>query len=133
MLKSLGWRNALILFLCIACLSVGGFFYCTGNTSIGYRDVQIQKFSHKYTWLWFRNWEGEGALNSMGGLHESKTGQATNSGGAWCWTVIDPDIIEEIQKIKGNQLVRIHYDEKRFVLPWNGSTYYRVTKVEVLD
>jgi hypothetical protein len=108
--------------VCLAmAFGVGG---CIVNSpySQGYRDGSVQKFSVKG--LIRKSWEGDMALAGS-----ARSSQAL--GNVWHFTVSDPQVIKDIEKIPAGHPVRLHYIEWWWT--FNGETNYRVTKVEPID
>ncbi len=86
--------------------------------SEGYRDGVVRKFGTKG--LLFKTHEGEMGLD---GLSKSVNG-------VWEFSVTDPEVIQEIQKVPSGAFVRLHYKQYVMGNPFYGSTDYRITKVE---
>lgn len=110
---------------------LGCFLLCGGcnylktvQVSEGFRDGTIQKFSHKGI-IW-KTWEGEMAQD---GIKQKGENGVTS---VWEFSVTDPKIVEEIQKLPSGTKVRLHYVQFMAATWSEGSTSYRVTKVELL-
>lgn len=114
--------------LCVAGLA----FYLIGSNcdvihySDGYRDGLVQKLSHKGVLR--KSWEGELALP---GFNADKN----NISNVWHFSIEDErtDIVEELKRIPGNKMVRLHYKELLYRNPFRYGTPYRITKVEFLE
>lgn len=121
-------RKWIFLFIFLA-LVFGIFYYITfGYYSEGKRGGFVVKLSNKgYIFK-----THEGVLN-VGGLYE---GGGTLNATQWDFSV-GSDNKEAITKleeaIKTGRRVSLTYQEKFFILPWNGDTKYFVTEVELLD
>lgn len=97
---------------------------CTGcNTtySEGYRDGEVQKFSHKG--FFFKSWEGELSLPGF----KLRDGYGSN---VFYFSVDNPAIVDELKDLAPGQLVRVHYREVLLNAPVYYSSSYRVTKIE---
>lgn len=125
--------NPTLLAVVLACVFMltlcGGCFVTTYKTSSGYRDGYVQKMSQPTTWGVFWTHEGELALAGFGGNQRGKAGNA-QYGNVWAFSVTDDKVVEEISKFSGDELVRLHYHERPYTLPWEGDTGYFVHKVE---
>jgi len=110
--------------LCAGCVGLGNFEY-----SDGHRDGYVQKMSTKGV-IW-KTHEGELAMPGFGAGNK-KPGQP-DGGNVWAFSVADPAVAEELDKLPASQPVRLHYKEHLWALPWNGSTGYFVYKVDKLD
>ncbi|GHB85422.1 hypothetical protein [Persicitalea jodogahamensis] len=107
----------------------GIFYYLTfGYYSEGKRGGFVIKLSKRG----FVFKTHEGVLN-VGGLFE---GGGTLSANQWDFSV-DADNEAAVSKleegIKTGRRVSLTYEEKFFILPWNGDTKYFITNVELLD
>ena len=109
--------------LIIACALVAGCDYSTG-----YRDGKLQKVSVK-GWIW-KTTECELATS---GLRAVRSGNSSTTSNVWEFTVSDPAVKAEIEKLSGDETVRVHYTQHFMVLPWEGSTSYFATKVERIN
>lgn len=89
--------------------------------SQGYRDGEIQKFSHKG----FVRKSYEGDLASVG---SSRSTQAI--GNVFHFSVKDRKIAKMLQDLPPFTRVRLHYNE--YLWTFNVSTTYLITKVDVL-
>ncbi len=121
-------RKWIILFIFLA-LVFGIIFYITfGYYSEGKRGGFVVKLSNKgYVFK-----TQEGVLN-VGGLYE---GGGTLNATQWDFSVGGDNkaaITKLEEAIKTGRRVSLTYQEKFFILPWNGDTKYFVTEVELLD
>lgn len=121
-------RKWIILFIFLA-LVFGTLYYITfGYYSEGKRGGFVVKLSNKgYVFK-----TQEGVLN-VGGLYE---GGGTLNATQWDFSVGGDNkaAIEKLEEaIKTGRRVSLTYEEKFFILPWNGDTKYFVTEVELLD
>ena len=110
----------------LASILIGGCSCISYGTSSGYRDGYIQKVSHKNGYT-TSSWEMEVAMPGFGGTIQNKLGQ--NGGNVWECSLPDNDVLKEAQAVDATQLVRIHYDEKRW--NWPHWTNYLANKIEV--
>jgi hypothetical protein len=108
-------------------LGCGGMFVgCDATYSEGYRDGTIQKFSHKG--MIFQSWEGELA---QAGFKVKAAANAESN--AFEFSVDDPTIIAEIQNLKPDEHIRLHYRQVlKNASAWH-STDYRITKIVRLE
>ncbi len=115
----------LIVFLAIL---VGILYYVSfGSYSEGRRAGFVLKMSKKgYV---FKTYEGE---LRIGGLYD---GEGVMNATEWAFSVSSKNK-EAIQKLEEaiatGQRASLTYEEKFFVLPWNGDTKFFITNVEVL-
>jgi hypothetical protein len=121
-------RKWIVLFIFLA-LVFGILYYITfGYYSEGKRGGFVVKLSNKgYVFK-----THEGVLN-VGGLYE---GGGTLNATQWDFSVgsDNKEGIEKLEEaIKIGRRVSLTYEEKFFILPWNGDTKYFVTEVELLD
>lgn len=121
-------RKWVILFIFLF-LVFGFLYYITfGYYSEGKRGGFVVKLSKKgYV---FKTYEG--VLN-VGGLYE---GGGTLNATQWDFSVggdNEQAIAKLEEAIKTGRRVSLTYEEKFFVLAWNGDTKYFVTEVELLD
>lgn len=121
-------RKWIILFIFLA-LVFGVLYYITfGYYSEGKRGGFVVKLSNKgYIFK-----THEGVLN-VGGLYE---GGGTLNATQWDFSVggDNKDAITKLEEaIKTGRRVSLTYEEKFFILPWNGDTKYFVTEVELLE
>lgn len=93
---------------------------CRPDYGTGDRIGYIVKLSQKG--LYYKSWEGELQLG---------TGDQASLQSVWHFSVIDPRIVEEVQKAFGRH-VRLHYKEY-WIQPINRDTPYEITKVDILD
>lgn len=122
-------EDALMKFGCFCVVAIGAvalvlygtFGGCDTTYSEGFRDGYPQKLSHKG--IFFKSWEGE-LVNPLRGMRQEDV--------VFRFSVDDQGVVDAINKLEGETLVRLHY---RQVL-WNAQAYhataYRVTKVEIL-
>lgn len=116
----------LIIFLTIV---FGILYYITaGYYSEGKRGGFVVKLSNRgYV---FKTHEG---LLNVGGLYE---GGGTLNATQWEFSVSgrNTKAIERLEEaIKSGRRVSLTYQEKFFILPWNGDTKYFITEVELLE
>ena len=121
-------RKWIILFIFLF-LVFGTLYYITfGYYSEGKRGGFVVKLSNKgYVFK-----TQEGVLN-VGGLYE---GGGTLNATQWDFSVggDNKEAISKLEEaIKTGRRVSLTYQEKFFILPWNGDTKYFVTEVELLD
>jgi hypothetical protein len=121
-------RKWIILFIFLF-LVFGILYYITfGYYSEGKRGGFVVKLSKKgYV---FKTYEG--VLN-VGGLYE---GGGTLNATQWDFSVGNDNelaVAKLEEAIKTGRRVSLTYEEKFFILPWNGDTKYFVTEVELLD
>ncbi|TDB65843.1 carbon-nitrogen hydrolase family protein [Arundinibacter roseus] len=121
-------RKWIILFIFLA-LVFGFLYYITfGYYSEGKRGGFVVKLSNK-GYLFKTH---EGVLN-VGGLYE---GGGTLNATQWDFSVggdNEEAILNLEEAIKTGRRVSLTYEEKFFILPWNGDTKYFVTRVELLE
>ena len=107
----------------------GVFYYLTfGYYSEGKRGGYVIKLSKRG--FVFKTYEG--VLN-VGGLYE---GGGTLNANQWEFSVDagNEAAVSKLEEgIKTGRRVSLTYEEKFFVLPWNGDTKYFITQVELLD
>lgn len=118
-----------IFLLIFLFLVFGILYYITfGYYSEGKRGGFVVKLSKKgYVFK-----THEGVLN-VGGLYE---GGGTLNATQWDFSVGSDNekaITKLEEAIKTGRRVSLTYEEKFFILPWNGDTKYFVTEVELLD
>ncbi len=115
----------LIIFLAI----VSGILYYVsfGSYSEGRRAGFVLKLSKKgYV---FKTYEGE---LRIGGLYD---GEGVMNATEWAFSVSakNQEAIKKLEEaIATGQRASLTYEEKFFVLPWNGDTKFFITNVEVL-
>ncbi len=115
----------LIIFLAI----VAGIVYYVsfGSYSEGRRAGFVLKLSKKgYV---FKTYEGE---LRIGGLYD---GEGVMNATEWAFSVSanNKEAIQKLEEaIATGQRASLTYEEKFFVLPWNGDTKFFITNVEVL-
>ncbi|GAA4447002.1 hypothetical protein GCM10023091_41180 [Ravibacter arvi] len=115
----------LIIFLA---LLLGILYYISfGSYSEGRRAGFVLKLSKKgYV---FKTYEGE---LRIGGLYD---GEGTMNATEWAFSVAsnNQEAIKKLEEaIATGQRASLTYEEKFFVLPWNGDTKFFITDVEVL-
>lgn len=115
----------LIIFLA---LLLGLLYYISfGSYSEGRRAGFVLKLSKKgYV---FKTYEGE---LRIGGLYD---GEGTMNATEWAFSVAsnNQEAIKKLEEaIATGQRASLTYEEKFFVLPWNGDTKFFITDVEVL-
>lgn len=115
----------LIIFLS---LIFGVLYYVSfGSYSEGRRAGFVLKLSKKgYV---FKTYEGE---LRIGGLYD---GEGVMNATEWAFSVSakNKDAIKKLEEaIATGQRASLTYEEKFFVLPWNGDTKFFITDVEVL-
>lgn len=96
--------------------------------SDGFRDGTLQKFGKKG--LLYKTYEGELALQGMGGSTAGKTGQG-GYGNVWSFTVMEDDVAEQLRGAAPGQAMRLHY--KEYLWKFIGKTKYRVHEVEFIE
>ncbi|GAB2766842.1 hypothetical protein GCM10027275_06180 [Rhabdobacter roseus] len=121
-------RKWIILFVFLA-IVLGILYYISfGYYSEGKRGGFVVKLSKRgYV---FKTYEG--VLN-VGGLYD---GGGTMSATQWDFSIgsSNQEGIQKIEEaIRTGRRVSLTYQEKFFVLPWNGDTEYFVTDVQLLD
>ena len=92
---------------------------CSIQSSDGYQDGYIQKFSIK-NGVFVESWEGEMALQGFQ--------QGTSR--VWSFYVTDPALMEKINKLNATKLVRIQYHKDWFV--WRHWTNYQAKQVDLI-
>jgi hypothetical protein len=116
-----------ILFIILA-LVIGVLYYVSfGSYSEGRRAGFVLKLSKKgYV---FKTHEGE---LRIGGLYD---GEGVMNATEWAFSVSskNTEAIKKLEEaIATGQRASLTYEEKFFVLPWNGDTKFFITDVEVL-
>ncbi len=117
------------IFLLVFLAIVGGILYYIsfGSYSEGKRAGFILKLS-KMGYV-FKTYEGELRL---GGLYD---GEGVMNATEWAFSVSasNQEAIRKLEEaIATGQRASLTYEEKFFLLPWNGDTKFFVTSVEVL-
>ena len=106
----------LIMFLLFCSAFVG----CDATYSDGFRDGIVQKFSKKGFFI--KSYEGVLIRDRM----------VQNDKSNFMFSVDDPNIAKEIELLKPNEVVRLHYRQVAInALAYHG-TGYRIVKVESL-
>lgn len=96
------------------------FIGCDATYSDGFRDGIVQKFSKKGFFI--KSYEGVLIRDRMVQNDESN----------FMFSVDDPNIVKEIESLKPNEVVRLHYRQVAInALAYHG-TGYRIVKVESL-
>lgn len=118
----------LIVFLVLAFLVAGLFYYFQGNYSEGNRAGTVMKVSRKG--LIIKTFEGE--LNLGMGIHDGSSNIAVSN--IWLFSVSSSDSASlrmlDTAMMTGKR-AKLHYREKFVAVPWRGDTKYQVYKVEV--
>lgn len=86
--------------------------------STGHRDGYLQKISNRGL-LW-KTWEAEVAMPGWR-TNTDAEGNGTMSN-VWDCSIIDDKVVEDLQKLRGNQLVRFHYKQVIVSKPWVAGT-----------
>lgn len=122
--------GCLIFMIFLGVAGTIGFVALFGNiASEGYRDGVVQKFSLRNRGLW-KTHEGELATAGFGGSHSEKVGQSGGvAANTFSFSVLDPDVVKEMNELPPDSYVRLYYTEYRYVLPWESDTTYIVTKI----
>ena len=82
----------------------------------------VTKLSHRG--VFWKTWEGQLILG----------GQGTVTTNVWEFSIIDPQLRDEIKKALDTQTkVRLSYHQNLLPRPWNGSTKYFITAVNVIE
>lgn len=102
-----------VLLLCMIPVALCHLVY-----SEGYRDGVIRKFATKG--IVIKTHEGEMGLDGL----------SRDASGVWHFTVTEPDIIQEVQKVPSGVFVRLHYKQYFMNNPFYGDTPYRIIRVE---
>lgn len=119
--KIAGCVGCFFVLLVIFAVIGSGFVGCDSTYSNGFRDGYVQKFSSKG--IVFKSWEGELALPGM-----SRSGDKLS--GVWEFSVDDPVLIQELENISPDELVRVHYRQILKNAPAFHSTDFRVISIE---
>lgn len=110
------------MFVLLALIAGLSFSGCKGLTvSDGYRSGTIQKATSKG--IVFTTHEIEVAVE---GHRAGPQGGMTN---IWEASVYDSKLWDELRAL-GDEKIKFHYRQHRWVWPWNGATAYEVLKVE---
>lgn len=115
-----------VILAVIGCLVVGALI--DTPYAEGYRDGRLQKLSHKGVFV--KTWEAEVA---MPGFRQVGTGDHAHMSNVWECSVADPSVVAAMQALRGDQLVRFHYQQVAVPNLRKGATTYFVTRVEVLE
>ena len=107
-----------IIVILLSIFAFCGFVAAEHEYSTGYRDGEVIKFSHKGV-IW-KTYEGQ-----LGSIDRGHTPP-------WEFSVLDPSITDELNKLEPGTKVRLHYKEVWFHWFWTSSTSYRITRVEHL-
>lgn len=118
--KAAGCLCIIGVFLVAGLLLTTSFVGCDTTYSEGFRDGIVQKFSKKG--LIFKSWEGTLIRDRMVQNDESN----------FLFSVDDPKVVEEIQNLKPNAVIRLHYRQVWKNATAFHETSYRVTKIEPL-
>lgn len=118
--KATGCLFIIGCFLLAAVMLTTSFVGCDATYSEGFRDGIVQKFSKKG--LIFKSWEGTLIRDRMVQNDESN----------FHFSVDDPKVAEEIQNLKPNVIIRLHYRQVYANASAFHGTGYRVTKIEPL-
>jgi hypothetical protein len=120
----------LLMFILVPLLIVGGgFIRLFGNGPIissGFRDGEIQKFSHRG--LFLKTYEGELALAGA----KFKQGTSNVSGNVFEFSVLKQEIVNELLELPAGQRVRLHYNQHLWLGWLSGDTQYSIVKIELL-
>lgn len=111
-----------LIMLCVTWGVVGGMTFSTGQ-----RDGYVQKFSNRG--ILIKSWEGELALSAF---RIKKDGNNSSIVNAWEFSVEDRSVADQLLKLRGDELVRLHYRQVWPNNPFAFATGYRVTRVEKL-
>lgn len=103
----------------------GAFIEIGATYSEGFRDGQLQKFSHKG--LIVQSWEGE--LATSGFRPKGSDGAVSN---VFEFSVDDPEIISTLQKLPQDTRIRVHYRQVFHNAWMYHATGYRATRIEML-
>lgn len=108
---------------------VGGCYVLSNvNMSEGYRDGTVRKLS--CTGLVWKTWEIEMLGDGMRVVGGENTGRVYLE--TFQYTVTDPAVVSELEKIPPGQKVRLHYRKQGAAWVSRGETPYFVTRVELL-
>jgi hypothetical protein len=120
-----GCAFLLVVIGIVALCVVGIIGWSNGGwvVSDGHREGYIQKFSHKGV-VW-HTWEGE---LSMKGWKAAGSNGASSS--VFEFSVLDPDVVKEIDGLHEADEVRLYYKEYLMSPPWRGATGHFITRVE---
>lgn len=103
---------------------VGYLVFANMNYSVGSRAGELIKISEKG--VVFKTFEGQ---VSLGGMTMSGSGEDTNIGNLWEFSVTDKNVYEKMDQLRGKKVI-LTYKEKYRTLPWRGDTKYLVTDVQ---
>lgn len=96
------------------------FIGCDVTYSEGFRDGIVQKFSKKG--VFFKSWEGT----------LIRDGMVQNNDSNFLFSVGDNDVARQIQELKPNTVVRLHYTQVWKNCSAYHETSYRITKIEIV-
>ncbi len=120
-------RKWIFLIIFLAILAGILYYVSFGSYSEGRRAGFVLKLSKKgYV---FKTYEGE---LRIGGLYD---GEGVMNATEWAFSVSakNQEAIQKLEEaIATGQRASLTYEEKFFVLPWNGDTKFFITNVEVL-
>ena len=117
------FRRLLWALLGLGILAVISFLvYANLTYSNGSRAGQLIKISDKGVVI--KTYEGQ---LSLGGITTDEGG--ANFGNVWEFSVADEAVYQELQNLRGKQVV-VTYEEKYTTLPWRGDTKYIVVEVK---
>lgn len=118
-----GCGSAIVLAVLLLGWLLFGAIFGEMTYSEGRRDGLVQKVGRQGL-LW-KTHEGELATAGL----RSHGDSASNT---WLFTVHDPAVVEKLNGLRGDRVVRLRYRKVFCGMPWNGETGYRVTAVEDL-
>ena len=124
-------RKARNIFIILFLIIIGVLIYLMfGNYSDGYRAGTMVKFSNKgYV---FKTYEGQINLGMI--MNDNNPG-TTSVSSIWEFSVPagNEQVVDLIQQaLLTGKRIKLHYNEKFYVLPWRGDTKYFVDQAEII-
>jgi hypothetical protein len=105
MKKTIRWIIGIIV---IALVLIVVYTTYIGAVSEGWRSGLLQKFSRHGRWT--HSYDGELATAGAGGSQQGGKGQSDY---VWHFTVMEPELIEKIEKVQPTTPVKLYYKDKK--------------------
>lgn len=106
-------------------------FGCGISYSDGIRSGIVQKISRKG--LIWKTYEGELVLDGFrfNTILDPKAGQITTTSNIWTFSVKDLEVVQGLERASISATrVKLTYQERIFIPPWDADTSYIITKCE---
>ena len=112
-----------LIILIIVSVSIFIYFQYFYTYSSGYRAGRLQKFSHKG--IIFKTYEGEIIMSSV-----SSSMDVPLASEKFYFTLVNKDLIRQFDTLQ-NDMVIVHYKQKKGTLFWRGDSPYLVDSVKL--